>query len=147
MISPAAPPPTTSPRQTTGASPWITRTLATLLLVYWLVLITATHIPRVPEPLGFRPSDKLLHLAAYAVFAALAAVVCWLHWGFTWRTALVLLVAISLHGAIDEVTQPLVGRYADVVDWYADTLGAAAALAVATIAAHLVLRSRNPGHG
>ncbi len=100
-----------------------------VLVVYWLTLITATHIPRVPEPLGFRPSDKVVHLLAYAVLGALVGMAWSLRWVLGWRAALGLWVLLAVHGALDEVTQPIFGRHADTLDWYADMLGAALGLA------------------
>lgn len=107
---------------------WLARTSVIALVAYWLVLITATHIPKVPEPLGFRPSDKLVHLAAYAVLGALVGLVCSQYRRLRFWLAVVLLIVLAVHGALDEVTQPLVGRHADVADWCADILGAALGL-------------------
>jgi VanZ family protein len=113
-----------------------------VLVVYWLTLITATHIPRVPEPLGFRPSDKVVHLLAYAVFGALAGLAWSLRWGLSWRAALGLWLLLAAHGILDEVTQPIFGRHADVLDWYADMLGAAVGLAMVGAARQCWLRMR-----
>lgn len=107
---------------------WWARASVVALVAYWLLLITATHIPKVPEPLGFRPSDKLVHLAAYAVLGALVGLVCSQYQRLRLWVAVGLLVLLSVHGALDEVTQPLVGRHADVADWVADMLGAALGL-------------------
>jgi VanZ family protein len=119
----------TTPITSESAAPeqpanWLLRAAAALLAVYWLVLIAATHIPKVPEPLGFRTSDKIQHLVAYATLAILAGWVWSLVRPFGWRQALALLAMVAVHGVLDEVTQPLVGRNADVLDWYADVLGA-----------------------
>ena len=40
------------------------------------------------------------------------------------------LPAVALYGVIDEVTQPMVGRTMDGVDWLADIAGAATGLAL-----------------
>lgn len=105
-------------------SNWLRRAAIVLLAAYWLVLITTTHLPKVPEPLGFRPSDKVQHLLAYATLAVLAGWVWSLMRPFGWRQALVLLAMVAAHGILDEVTQPLFGRNADVLDWFADVAGA-----------------------
>ena len=67
--------------------------------------------------------------------------------GRTPRGALFLAVALaSLYGATDEFHQSLVpGRDADVVDWVADTLGAAIGAALATAAIRALRRPRGAG--
>jgi VanZ family protein len=125
--------PATTPANSETAAPeqfakWRLRIAILLLAAYWLLLVTATHIPKVPEPLEFRTSDKVQHLVAYATLAVLAAVTWSLAWPFGWRQALVLLALIAAHGVLDEVTQPIVGRTADVLDWFADVTGAALGL-------------------
>jgi VanZ family protein len=122
---------------------WLVRGSVTLLIAYWLVMITATHIPKVPEPLGFRPSDKLLHFTAYAVLGGLVGLVCTQFQPLRFRVAVVLFVGIAVHGILDEVTQPMVGRHADVADWFADIAGAAAGLGLFMIATTLMRRWRN----
>jgi VanZ family protein len=107
---------------------WWPRVAILLLAAYWLLLVTATHIPKVPEPLGFRTSDKVQHLVAYGTLSVLAAVAWSLARPFGWCQALVLLALIAGHGILDEVTQPIFGRNADVLDWYADVTGAALGL-------------------
>ena len=121
---------------------WIIRAVTLTLFVYWLTLITATHIPRVPEPMGFRPSDKVVHLLAYAIFggAGGAGVVAAMGTGLA--QALGLWVLLAAHGILDEVTQPLVGRHADRLDWYADMLGAALGLSAVAAARLGWLRMR-----
>ena len=50
---------------------------------------------------------------------------------------------VMLSAAIDEWTQPLVGRVCDLNDWFADTIGAAIAVCVFLIVrASLVRTSR-----
>ena len=109
--------------------------LVTLVLVaYWLTLITATHIPHVPDPLRILPSDKLLHFAAYAVLGTLVGLAWSLRWVLGWRAVLGLWLPLAVHGALDEVTQPYFGRHAETSDWYADIGGAAAGLAAVAAA-------------
>lgn len=124
--------------ETSSRSRWLVRGSIVVLLVYWLALITATHIPKVPEPLGFRPSDKLVHFAAYAMLGALAGLVYSQFRRLRFRVAVVLLVGIAMHAVLDEVTQPLFGRHADVADWFADILGAATGLGVFLVASKLL---------
>jgi VanZ family protein len=94
-----------------------------------------------PNPLPFLPpelllQDKLLHGLAYTVLGALL-VPGFRGAGCSARCAILLAVALaSVYGATDEVHQSFVpGRNADVLDWVADTLGAAlGAAATATLA-------------
>lgn len=104
-----------------------------------------------PNPLPFLPpglllQDKLLHGLAYTVLGALL-----LH-GFQGsgcppRRALVLAVALaSFYGATDEFHQSFVpGRNADVLDWVADTLGAALGAGAARLATLALRRPRGAG--
>jgi VanZ family protein len=73
--------------------------------------------------------DKAEHFIAFAAGAANLALV--LRWSTLWpaaRVALAAIIAISTFAAIDEIHQLFTpGRSgADVFDWMADTLGAAA---------------------
>jgi VanZ family protein len=102
-----------------------------LLACYWAVLFIATHVPREMVRLPRGVSDLVPHFIAYAVLAVLFAAA--LHvtvrqvrsWQFC--AAWMLLVASA---AIDEASQPLVGRHASVWDWLADAAGAAVGIAV-----------------
>ena len=74
--------------------------------------------------------DKLLHGGGYAVLAS-----CYV-WALTgsarrWRTiAIAAIVLTSIYAASDEVHQVFTpGRVPDVVDWLADTIGGALAVA------------------
>ena len=91
-----------------------------------------------PNPLPFLPpelllQDKLLHGLAYTVLGALL-VPGFRGAGCSGRSAVLLAVALaSVYGATDEFHQSFVpGRNADVLDWVADTLGAALGAAAAT---------------
>jgi VanZ family protein len=91
-----------------------------------------------PNPLPFLPpeillQDKLLHGLAYTVLGVLL-VPGFRGAGCSVRCAFLLAVALaSLYGASDEFHQSFVpGRTADVLDWVADTLGAALGAAAAT---------------
>lgn len=96
---------------------------------YMAALFMASSGPGVPLPPG-RNWDKVLHAGAYAVLAALAA------WALTrgrlraatWPVLLAACLISVLYGATDEFHQSFVpGRDADVLDLFADALGAVAA--------------------
>jgi len=71
-----------------------------------------------PMPEG---GDKVVHFAAFGLLATLT---CRL--GRGWKAAFWALFAASAYGALDEWHQSFVPmRQSDVMDWLADTLGAA----------------------
>ena len=107
----------------------------TTLVLYWISLFVATHIP-IPPNLGIGDADKLFHFLAYAGLAGLTTltVALWARQGLAaWHLAAIV-VGLSAFGAFDELTQPLANRHADWYDWYADVAGVVAG----TIAGALV---------
>jgi VanZ family protein len=98
---------------------------------YFLALVVGTHLP--PPIVGVRieQSDKLLHFGAYAGLAFLLAMAWETSTGrLSGRHLRLLWVAIAVIASLDEVTQLLVRRDANVLDWIADILGAATGLVV-----------------
>jgi VanZ family protein len=101
------------------------------LALYWLALFVMTHVPSEMATLPGASTDKLVHIAAFAVLAMLLATAWQLtagpiglrHLAYAW----LLLVA---YGAIDEWTQTLVGRQASLWDLLGDALGALVGLAL-----------------
>jgi len=92
------------------------------------ILVTAlffvlTHIPQemIPPTLRKGGIDKLEHVLAYGVITLLFLIS--IRNSPTIRSALLLLVAISVIGAFDEITQIFVGRTASVTDFIADIVG------------------------
>ncbi len=101
------------------------RVVGLLLLVYWLVLFTLTHLPKVPLPELGKNTDKYMHFIAYGGLAFLLAALCSIKWkvGFTLMLRVFLITA--LYGFLDELSQvPIPGRMGDINDWVADLLGA-----------------------
>ena len=105
--------------------------VAYLLLIF---IISHGSIRRLSLP-TFSFADKIMHAVAYALLSLL---LCWAFrtsrspWLCRWAAVLALVVA-SLYGITDEWHQNWSpgGREADLWDWVADTVGAAAgALAV-----------------
>jgi len=115
------------------------RLLSLATAAYVCVLLYATHHPRPQELIGEgpgTPSDKTLHVAAYAVLGlrAAATLAAWRRW--TLPHVLGLMAGLAVFGAVDEATQPLFGRFADLFDWFADCRGVVAGvLAVAAVLA------------
>jgi VanZ family protein len=84
-------------------------------------------------PLPAKVSDKWMHLLAYLGLSVLAvrAVAGGFAVRVTPRVALGALIITIGYGAFDEIHQWFVpGRSAELADWFADSLGACAGLAV-----------------
>lgn len=100
-------------------------------IIYWIALTILTHLPLQrmipPEHHGyFVLFDKVHHIAAFAVLTGLLAPACWLtfptrHWLLV---GVLVALAGSAWGAIDERTQEWVRREARLDDWVADVIGA-----------------------
>jgi len=116
---------------------------ALFLAVYWLAMFTGTHTPIEHFENNFNHADKLLHFSAYGGLAFLLALNFLLRRRTGWPVYLAALLIACCFGAFDELTQPLAGRDCELLDWVADTCGAAAGLcALAWLRAFL--RRRDP---
>lgn len=92
----------------------------------WVVaILIGTSWPGVrvgPDDLAL---DKVAHFVAYAVLAALSLRAT--ETPYLWRTALKVIVIVSVFGAIDEWHQSFIpNRSMSFLDWVADTVGAVA---------------------
>jgi VanZ family protein len=93
------------------------------LPVYWVLLFIATHYPRVRIPGEIPHSDKIVHFGAFGLLALLF----WLFGRargaigdrFVWIAAAVLIP----YAAFDEWLQQYVGRFTDLMDFIANTIG------------------------
>jgi VanZ family protein len=104
-----------------------------LLICYWIGIFGMTHWPDVdrlgPDP--FPEFDKLVHASFYAGWGVLWFWLVRAARGHVSRAAAVwLLVAGAAYGAFDELSQAIVGRQPDILDWSCDMVGLAVALAV-----------------
>lgn len=117
------------------------RWIGPILGIYWLIAFSGTHLPG--NSLPNRPwGDKLDHMAGYAILGFLICL--WLGLSRPWirfSPAWALLIAL-VYGAIDEITQPIVFRVADLGDWVADAIGATVGVAVGTIIVAIARRKR-----
>lgn len=114
--------------------------LLALLLGYWILLATLTHMPRLPQG-GPQLGDKTAHFLAYGALGGLLFLTLWtLRPRLPWLPAMALGIALA-YGAVDELTQPLSGRICEFGDWLADASGAAIAVASLTIVRLLIMRS------
>ena len=103
------------------------RLILSACLIVWVGALIATHIPASHLPRA-GVSDKLLHAAGYFVISGLFWLTLRVH-GVTGtkRIALIFFTMLA-YAAIDEITQPLVGRDNSLGDWLADVTGAVIAL-------------------
>jgi VanZ family protein len=99
------------------------------LPVYWVLLFVATHYPRVRIPGEIPHSDKIVHFGAFG----LLAVLYWLFARarglsprFVWVSSAILIA----YAGLDEYLQQFFGRYTDLMDFVANTIGIVVALAV-----------------
>lgn len=100
--------------------------IRTLLILYLMVLFTATHVPlkKGTIPQG---TDVPLHFIAYSGLAFLLTWWLSLRWDrLSLKRLLLIVVGVSLFGIVDELLQgiPVLKREPSVKDWVADTLGA-----------------------
>ena len=96
-----------------------------VVAVYWGAMFLGTHL-NIPGPdLPHAPGDKTMHFVAYAGLAFLWLVAAATVGRVTSRLYLIVMVGAGLYGAVDEVSQRLVGRDMDIADWRFDVMGAA----------------------
>ena len=99
--------------------------LAALLIVYWVTLFVATHIP-MPD-LGDLPphSDKLMHFVAYGGLSFLLGLWWTASSRLTLRTAIGVFAVTVVYAVVDELLQtiPALHRSGDPYDALADACG------------------------
>lgn len=127
---------------TTRPLPYRLRNWILLLCVLaWVSAFVATHLPPAavtPPPL----SDKWLHLLGYFVLGAVLEATLAARRLARPRRIAAVLVVLPLYAAFDEITQPLVGRQASLLDWTMDLAGSLAAIAIVET---LLLRAGRAG--
>lgn len=107
---------------------WRLRAVAVaVVVVYWGAMFAGTHV-RFSGPLpllAHGPGDKTMHFVAYAGLAFLWLVAASTFGRISWPMYLIVMIGAAMYGAVDEVSQSLVGRDTDLADWRFDVLGAA----------------------
>ncbi|MFP5329697.1 MAG: VanZ family protein [Alphaproteobacteria bacterium] len=100
-------------------------------LVFWLAVAFAFVMAAMPYPPEFPggPSDKVQHVIAFLVLAALGL------WAYPRSPKRLLLVGLAAFGALIELVQsiPALNRDSDPTDWMADTLAAATVLTLVAL--------------
>lgn len=88
-------------------------------MLFWAAFTFAFVMAVLPHPPSIpgNPNDKLQHIAAFATLSVLGT------FAYPAVSLLLLLVRLSLFGAIIEVVQaiPSLHRDSDIMDWLADT--------------------------
>lgn len=102
----------------------------TVALLSTACLLTLTHIPNaaLPRVLQWNLVDKIEHAAAYGLIAILF--LCSLRRPVRPLFLLIVFAALAVVGALDEITQPLVNRYASFGDYASDLIGIVGACAI-----------------
>jgi len=89
--------------------------LAAIILM--VVIAIGSLIPLPPKDAG-QGSDKVFHFAAYGLLSVLALIQ-----RQSYRTALIVIIAIVLFGAMIEFLQPFAGRQREAADLIANATG------------------------
>ncbi|QDT95487.1 VanZ family protein [Gimesia aquarii] len=100
--------------------------IRTAVILYWVLLFTATHIPLKKGTLP-QGTDVPLHFLAYAGLSFLLTWWLSLKWDkLTFKRLFAVFVGVSLFGVVDELLQgiPVLKRQPSIDDWVADTVGA-----------------------
>jgi VanZ family protein len=96
-----------------------------VVVLYWLAILIATHVPLAKSQSPGRSWDKLGHLAAFAGLSALLCLTGATLWRPSWRLYTGVFMVVAVYGAADEFSQRFSpGRFSDFRDWIADMLGA-----------------------
>ncbi|MGI9448367.1 MAG: VanZ family protein [Pirellulales bacterium] len=92
-------------------------------ILYSVFLVVATHLPRIPTITQWPGVDKWLHFSAYGCQTVLAMGVLYFTKGLVLKNVALLIVVLTAFGAVDELTQPMFHRQAELLDWLADCAG------------------------
>lgn len=102
-----------------------------LRTVFWAACLFSFVMAVIPHPptLPGEPSDKVQHIVAFLVLAALG------HFAYPRLKKRKLLLGLMVFGALIEVAQaiPMIHRDSDPLDWLADTGAALAVLVVVAV--------------
>ncbi|HUF27676.1 MAG TPA: VanZ family protein [Gemmatimonadaceae bacterium] len=105
-------------------------------LVWAAIILVLTTIP-VPQAVSVPGGDKTAHVLMYAVLGFLTMRAAWRAHAPS-RSILLVVLAIAAFGAFNEVWQGFVGRTPELLDWFADVVGAS----LGAMAAAVQIRAR-----
>ncbi len=98
---------------------------------FWAAMLFGFVMAILPKPVALpgNPSDKVQHILAFLVLAALASL------AYPRVHKLKVGIGLSAYGALIEFAQmiPALNRDAELLDWIADTVAAAIVLAIAAL--------------
>jgi VanZ family protein len=112
--------------------------------LYCAFIFTLTHLPpgAVHPPTG---RDKIYHTSVYGMLAILLFATLQAS-GWTIRQAFISVLGIGMvYGIVDELTQPLFRRSAEIADWFADVIGLLLGLAIC-LAVGAISRKKDASH-
>ena len=92
-------------------------------VLFSMFLITATHLPRITTIARCPGVDKWLHFSAYGCQTVLAMGVLYFSDRLVLKNVAFLIVVLTTFWAVDELTQPMFHRQAELFDWLADCAG------------------------
>ena len=96
---------------------------------FWVAMVFGFVMAILPKPVALpgNPSDKVQHIVAFLVLAALASL------AYPRARKFKVGLGLSAYGALIEFTQmiPVLNRDAELLDWIADTVAASIVLAFA----------------
>ncbi len=102
-----------------------------LLISYCALIFWLSNQTSLQPPMTFQYQDKVLHIGAYFIMGALAWRSFFTLCKTRTKTAILSFFFCALYGLSDEWHQSFVpGRYYDLLDWYADMIGAIIAVLV-----------------
>lgn len=133
-----------------GLDQTLRRFLCGAFWAYGLFLVTATHVPGdavgrlllLPRFWAIQ-ADKMNHLAAYATLGSLGVGAFLDHRSLAGRDPLVLFFGLVGWAFLDEITQPLFGRNADITDWISDVIGLAVGIGAGLLVVLLISSRSN----
>ena len=122
-------------------------TLLVVFVLYSLLLVVATHLPRVPTFVRIPGEDKWLHFVAYGCQATLAMSALYFTNLLGLKNVVYLTIILAIFGAIDELTQPIFSRQAELLDWIADCVGVLFGVCSAYLVVHIRGEIKSPQKG
>lgn len=134
---------TTSPTISSGArgvSRFWFRALWLGVVIYWVAMFVGSHTPPPLDPRTVAPYDKLIHFSAFAGLSFLLLAAISSSRKAPRRILVFVAVVVIGYGALDELTQPLVGRTRDGYDLAADSVGVLAGITSFLIVRAFMLR-------
>lgn len=114
-------------------------TIKILAGIYWAILLTLTHIPRLGPLPDIPGKDKTIHFLAYC-FGAILLFFALLYKSSERKYLIGFIIALMIVGMLDEWTQPFFNRTCSLGDWIADASG----IIIGTLIVIIFARRKRP---